>query len=181
MKKVLKETISTLLYLLIVLLLTMLVIKYVGQRTVVDGSSMEPTLSHQDNLIVDKISYRFGEPERFDIIVFPFQYGENVYYIKRIIGLPGETVQIDTSGNIYINGELLEEDYGKEVIAAESIGVAINPIILGEDEYFVLGDNRNNSSDSRTEIVGNVHRKDIIGRAWLRIWPFSSIGFLKHQ
>lgn len=181
MKKVLKETISTLLYLLIVLLLTMLVIKYVGQRTVVDGSSMEPTLSHQDNLIVDKISYRFGEPERFDIIVFPFQYGENVYYIKRIIGLPGETVQIDTSGNIYINGELLEEDYGKEVIAAENVGVAINPVVLGEDEYFVLGDNRNNSSDSRTEIVGNVHRKDIIGRAWLRIWPFSSIGFLKHQ
>ena len=181
MKKALKETISTLLYLLIVLILTMLVIKYVGQRTVVDGSSMEPTLSHQDNLIVEKLSYRFGVPERFDIIVFPFQYAENVYYIKRIIGLPGETVQIDISGNIYINGKLLEEDYGKEVIAAENVGVAINPIVLGKDEYFVLGDNRNNSSDSRAEVVGNVHRDDIIGRAWLRIWPFSSMGFLKHQ
>lgn len=181
MKKVLKETISTLLYLLFVLVLTMLVIKYVGQRTVVDGSSMEPTLYHQDNLIVDKISYRFGDPERFDIIVFPFQYMENVYYIKRIIGLPGETVQIDTSGNIYINGVKLDENYGKEVIAADNVGIAIEPIVLGEDEYFVLGDNRNNSSDSRAEVVGNVHREDIIGKAWVRIWPFDSLGFLKHQ
>ena len=181
MKKILKETIHTLLYLVLGLLLTMLVIKYVGQRTVVDGSSMEPTLTHQDNLIVDKLSYRFGDPERFDIIVFPFQYAENVYYIKRIIGLPGETVLIDVSGNIYINGELLKESYGKEIIEAENVGDVTYPIVLGEDEYFVLGDNRNNSSDSRAEVVGNVHRDDIIGRAWLRIWPFSSMGFLKHQ
>ena len=181
MKKVLKETISTLVYLLIVLILTMIVIKYVGQRTVVDGSSMEPTLSHQDNLIVDKISYRFGEPERFDIIVFPFKYAENVFYIKRIIGLPGETVQIDLEGNIYINGKILEESYGKEQIQEKHVGIALNPIVLGEDEYFVLGDNRNNSSDSRTEIVGNVKREDIVGKAWVRIWPFYSMGFLKHQ
>ena len=74
---------------------------------------METTLSDGDNLIVDKITYRFSDPQRFDIIVFPFQYQENTYYIKRIIGLPGETVQIDQNGTIYINGEILVENYGK--------------------------------------------------------------------
>lgn len=179
--KVLKELLNTGLYLLFVLLLTWLLITYVVQRTEVEGSSMEATLSNGDNLFVDKISYRFKDPERFDIIVFPFQYKENTYYIKRIIGMPGETVQIDEQGNIYINGEVLKESYGMEVIKPENIGRAAEPIVLGEDEYFVMGDNRNNSSDSRAEIVGNIHRDDIIGRAWVRIWPFEDMGVLKHQ
>lgn len=181
LNKVLREMISTLLYLLIVLCLTYFVINYVGQRTEVWGASMESTLNHGDNLIVDKITYRFSDPQRFDIIVFPFQYEENTYYIKRIIGLPGETVQIDLNGTIYIDGEVLEENYGREVIKPENVGIAINPVTLGADEYFVMGDNRNNSSDSRTEVVGNIHRDDIIGRAWIRIWPLSEIGILKHQ
>lgn len=181
MNKVLKEIISTLLYLLAVLCLTALVIHFVGQRTEVDGGSMEATLSHGDNLIVDKLSYRFRDPERFDIIVFPFKHKENTYYIKRIIGLPGETVQIDEQGNIYINGEKLEESYGREIIKPENVGIASEPIELGDDEYFVMGDNRNNSTDSRMEIVGNIHRDEIIGRAWVRIWPLSKFGVLKHQ
>ncbi|MCM1058153.1 MAG: signal peptidase I [Firmicutes bacterium] len=181
MKKAMKEMISTLLYLLAVLCLTWVVIQFVGQRTEVDGASMEPTLYNGDNLIVDKISYRFRDPERFDIIVFPFQYKEGVFYIKRIIGLPGETVRIDEQGNIYIDGEVLMEGYGREVIRPENTGRAWEPITLGEDEYFVLGDNRNNSSDSRTEIVGNIKREDIIGRAWIRIWPLKRFGILKHQ
>ena len=181
MNKVMKEIISTLAYILGVLCLTWLVITFVGQRTEVDGSSMEPMLSNGDNLIVDKITYRFKDPQRFDIIVFPFKYKENTYYIKRIIGLPGETVQIDEQGNIYINGEILKENYGREIIKSENVGIAREPIVLGEDEYFVMGDNRNNSTDSRTEVVGNIKRADIIGRAWVRIWPFSKIGVLKHQ
>lgn len=181
MNKVMKEMASTLVYLLGVLCLTWLVITFVGQRTEVEGSSMEPMLSNGDNLIVDKISYRFRDPQRYDIIVFPFKYQENTYYIKRIIGLPGETVQIDGQGNIYINGEVLPENYGREIIHADTVGIAINPIVLGEDEYFVMGDNRNNSTDSRTEIVGNIKREDIIGRAWVRIWPLDKIGVLKHQ
>ena len=179
MKKVVKELLDTSIYLLVVLILTYLVITFVGQRTEVSGSSMETTLSDHDNLIVDKITYRFHEPKRFDIIVFPFQYAEDTYYIKRIIGMPGETVQIDDEGNIYINGELLEESYGRETI--EFAGRAYEEIALGEDEYFVLGDNRNNSTDSRMAEVGNIHRSDIIGRAWIRIWPFSKFGILKHQ
>ena len=129
-KAILKEIGSTLLYIAVVLGITWLVITFVGQRTEVNGSSMEPTLSNNDNLIVDKISYRFKDPQRFDIIVFPFQYDENVYYIKRIIGLPGETVQIGTDGTIYIDGQVLEEIYGKEIM--QSPGRAGEPITLGQ-------------------------------------------------
>lgn len=176
-----RELLNTAIYLLCVLGAVWLVITFVGQRTEVEGASMENTLHNGDNLIVDKLSYRFHDPERFDIIVFPFQFQDNTYYIKRIIGLPGETVQIMDDGSIYINGEKLEENYGMEVIKPETIGRATEPIELGDDEYFVMGDNRNNSSDSRTDMVGNIKRENIIGKAWLRIWPVSDFGVLQHQ
>ncbi len=179
MKKVLKEILSTSLYLLFVLCAVYLVIHFVGQRTQVQGSSMEPKLSNEDNLIVDKISYRFHDPERFDIVVFPFRYEENIFYIKRVIGLPGETIRIDEKGNILINGEILEESYGKEVI--QSPGRAYEEIVLADDEYFLMGDNRNNSTDSRDPSVGNVRRDEIVGRAWLRIWPLDQVGFIEHR
>ena len=179
MNRVLKEVLSTTLYLLGVLVLTYLLIHYVGQRTQVKGSSMEPTLSNADNLIVDKLSYRFSDPKRFDIIVFPYLYTPDTYYIKRIIGLPGETVQIDGAGNIYINGELLQENYGAEVI--DNPGLASDPITLGADEYFVLGDNRNHSEDSRFPDVANIKKENIIGRAFVRLWPLTKFGLLKHQ
>ena len=178
-KSVIGETVSFILYIAVVFLVTFLVIHYVGQRTQVSGMSMEYTLSDGDNLIVDKISYRFHDPERFDIIVFPFLKEEETYYIKRIIGLPGETVQIGEDGAIFINGEELEESYGREVI--QNPGAAAEPITLQEGEYFVLGDNRNASSDSRDPSVGMVKRENIIGRAWLRLYPFDKIGFIKHK
>ena len=174
-----KEVLSWIFYILFVIALTYVIITFVGQRTMVDGRSMNATLNDGDNLIVEKLSYRFGDPERFDIIVFPPQESPKEHYIKRIIGLPGETVQIDAEGKIYINGEVLEENYGLETI--RNAGRAAEPITLGDDEYFVLGDNRNNSKDSRSDAVGNVKRSSITGRAWLRIWPLSDIGFLKHQ
>ena len=139
---------------------------------------MNNTLQDGDNLIVDKISYRFKDPERFDIIVFPYQYQEDTFYIKRIIGLPGETVQIE-DGIIYIDGEVLEESYGKEIM--NSAGIASQPIELGEEEYFVLGDNRNNSRDSRDPSVGKIKEDQIIGKAFIRIWPLNKFGILKHQ
>ena len=181
MNRIIRELLNTAIYLLCVLGAVWLVITFVGQRTEVEGASMENTLHNGDNLIVDKLSYRFHDPERFDIIVFPFQFQDNTYYIKRIIGLPGETVQIMDDGSIYINGEKLEENYGMEVIKPETIGRAAEPIELGDDEYFVMGDNRNNSSDSRTDMVGNIKRENIIGKAWLRIWPVSDFGILQHQ
>ena len=176
MKNVLKEILSTSVYLLVVLLITYLIVNFVGQRTEVVGSSMESTLSDGDNLIVDKITYRFHDPERYDIIVFPFKYAKNTYYIKRIIGMPGETIRIDSDGVIYINDEELTEFHGKEIIADP--GIARKEITLGNDEYFVLGDNRNNSTDSRDPSVGNIRKKDILGRAWLRIWPLHEFELL---
>lgn len=173
-----REIISTVVYLMAVVALTFLFVQYVGQRTHVNGDSMNATLEDGDNLIVDKISYRFTDPDRFDIIVFPYQYQEKTYYIKRIIGMPGETVQVK-DGEIYINGEVLEESYGKEVM--KYAGVAGDPITLGEDEYFVLGDNRNNSSDSRDPSVGNIKEDQIIGKAFIRIWPLNKFGILRHQ
>ena len=179
MKNILKEILSTSIYILCVLILTYLIIHFVGQRTEVIGSSMEPTLQSADNLIVEKITYRFRNPQRYDIIVFPYKYLKKTYYIKRIIGLPGEKVYIDSEGNIYINDELLEESYGKETIL--NAGLASTPITLGDDEYFVMGDNRNDSQDSRDPSVANIKRDDIIGRAWVRIWPFSKFGKIQHQ
>lgn len=179
MKKFLKEAVQTSLVLLLALIISFLIVTFVGQRTVVDGESMENTLHHGDNLIVDKITYRFREPERFEVIVFPAHYDQHTYLVKRIIALPGETVYIDDKGDIYINDELLEEDFGKEVIL--SAGTAKEPLTLGDDEYFVLGDNRNNSLDSRDYMVGNVLKEDIIGRAWVRIYPFDSICVIEHK
>lgn len=176
-KALLKEILSTSIYILVVLVVSWLVVKYVGQRTVVIGSSMETTLSDGDNLIVNKIGYKIGNPKRFDIVVFPYRYDKKTYYVKRIIGLPGETIRIKDDGTILVNGEELEESYGREII--KDPGRAAEPITLGEDEYFVLGDNRNNSKDSRWEDVGNVKRSELIGKVWIRILPFSKFGSVK--
>ena len=176
-KKILKEVFSTIIYLVVVFCLTFLFIHFVAQRTEVNGRSMEPTLEDQDSLIVDKISYHFTDPKRYDIIVFPFEYEDHTYFIKRIIGLPGETIQIDNSGKIYIDGKVLDDTHGKEVIVDP--GRAIDPITLVNDEYFVMGDNSNNSMDSRDPQVGNIKRKDLIGKAWVRIYPFHSFGEIK--
>ena len=178
MKGIIKELLAWLAMIAVVVAATYLVVTFVGQRTQVSGESMETTLSDGDHLIVDKISYRFRDPERYDIVVFPYRLEENTYYIKRIIGLPGETVQI-VDGYVYINGVQLDEHYGNEIM--EKPGIAAEPVTLGEDEYFVLGDNRNNSQDSRTASVGVIHRDEILGRAWVRIWPLSDFGVIKRE
>lgn len=158
----------------VIVLCIIFVPRYVIQRTIVDGSSMENTLQDADNLLVEKLSYRFSDPERFDVIVFyPFGKEDDAYYIKRVIGLPGETIQI-VGDTIYIDGEKLEEDYGKDPMTKS--GIAKKPLTLGEDEYFVLGDNRTVSEDSRYPEIGPVTRDKIAGRAILRIYPFSDFG-----
>ncbi len=172
-----REIINTVLYFIFLFVAVWAIVTFVGQRTVVNGVSMYDTLNDGDNLWVDKFSYHFKDPQRFDIVVFPMYDGEE-YFIKRIIGLPGETVRIDHQGNIYINGEQLEESYGYETIEPEMIGRAFDGVTLGDDEYFVMGDNRNESEDSRFDIVGNVKRKDLMGKAVFRLWPITSFGTL---
>lgn len=176
---ILRELGGWILYILIIIGLTYLIITFVGQRTRVSGSSMETTLHNGDNLIVDKLSYRFRDPKRYDIIVFPYKYEENTYYIKRIIGVPGETLQIK-DGYVYIDGEQLTSDiYGNELI--EDPQTAEDPVTLGEDEYFVMGDNRNHSMDSRDPSVGVLKKSDLMGRAWVRIYPFNNVGVIRHE
>lgn len=176
---ILRELGGWILYILIIIGLTYLIITFVGQRTRVSGSSMETTLHNGDNLIVDKLSYRFRDPKRYDIIVFPYKYEENTYYIKRIIGMPGETLQIK-GGYVYIDGEKLTSDiYGNELI--EDPQTAEDPVTLGEDEYFVMGDNRNHSMDSRDPSVGVLKKSDLMGRAWVRIYPFNNVGVIRHE
>lgn len=167
-------------YAVIIVLCVTVVPRYVVQRTQVDGDSMKNTLHDEESLLVEKVTYRFKDPERFDIITFyPRGRDHKDYYVKRIIGLPGETIQI-TGNTIYINGEVLKEEYGKEPM--ETAGIAEKPIKLGADEFFVLGDNRNESIDSRNgEDVGVVKRKNIDGHAILRIYPFSEFGTIQNK
>ena len=175
----LRTILGYILYILVIIGLTWMIVTFVGQRIRVSGQSMETTLQDGDNLIVDKISYRFHDPSRYDIIVFPYKYEENTFYIKRIIGLPGETVQVK-DGYTYINGKKLTSDiYGREVM--EEPGIAEEPIKLGSDEYFVLGDNRNHSQDSRDPYVGVLKRSDLMGRAFVRIYPLNKFGVIKHE
>ncbi len=179
-----RELLGWLVYLGIIVVLTWLIVTFVGMRTRVVGSSMETTLSNGDNLIVDKLSYRLKDPERFDIVVFPHTEddGEETHYIKRIIGMPGDTVQI-IDGRVYINDEELTSDvYGLEAMGELYPGdLGYESLTLGDDEYFVLGDNRNNSSDSRNPKVGVLKKEILTGKAWIRIYPFSKFGVIRHE
>ena len=146
---------------------------YCMWQTVVDGISMEPALEDGDKVIIDKWTYHFKEPKRFDIIVFPQDI--DIYYVKRIIGLPGETVEI-RDGRIYVDGMVLIENYGKEKMPKN---YSMDKRFLLEDEYFVLGDNRNHSVDSREYSVGAVKRERIVGKAKVILYPFENIRVFK--
>ena len=174
-KRFVNNLIFVMVCMVIAFALAFLLSKFVIHNTIVDGDSMCETLNDGDRLLVDKLAYNIGDPARYDIIVFEQSDDEN--YIKRVIGLPGEVVQI-YNGAVYINGMKLDGDtYGNTQI--KDPGIAEEPVILGDDEYFVLGDNRNNSIDSRKKSVGKVKRDKIDGRAIFRIYPFSKIGSVK--
>lgn len=164
---------------IVVLLLAALFSIYMCKSAVVQEGSMDPTLKAGDKVMINTAAYRFSSPQRGDIIAFRLnEDSDSSIHIKRIIGLPGETVQI-TDGMVYINGQPLDEHYGNAAI--ENPGIAAEPVTLGEDEYFVMGDNRNNSQDSRNSNVGVIHRDELLGRAWVRIWPLSDFGVIRHE
>ncbi len=160
----------------ILCLAVLLTMRYVAMRSIVDGMSMYPTLWDQEHVIVNKRAYKAKAPERFDIVIFKESLSQNGYFIKRIIGLPGETVQIDYEGNIYINGAKLEESYGFQTI--KDPGRAILPVKLGDEEYFVLGDNRNHSTDSRAEEIGSIDINRFLGKVTLRTLPIEKFGYI---
>ena len=161
----------------IVCLIAFVFVWYFGQRVAVVGDSMSPILSNGDVTLVNRIVYDATAPKRGDIIVFKPKGNENShYYIKRIIGLPGETVQI-LEGEIYIDGEKLEEDYGVSEITDP--GIAAEEIELAGDEFFVLGDDRENSEDSRMADVGAVKRSYIYGKVWFIVSPWEDFGLVR--
>lgn len=164
-----------------VIFLAYFIIYYAVEKTNVVGGSMEATLFMDDPIIINKLSYRFSEPERFDVIVFKQSGREHAFYdIKRIIGLPGETVLIKDN-NIYINDEIIDDPVNAEAMV--NYGLAGEGVTLDENEYFVLGDNRNNSEDSRFASIGNITGDEIIGKASLRLSPFNFVSKLnlKHE
>jgi len=160
------------LYILLILILAVCLRAFVAERVVVVGESMEPTLDNGDNVLIEKITCRLGKTDRYDIVVFPV--GDTLL-IKRVYGLPGETVRIDDAGVIYIDDKPIEDRYGYEPMreAGRAGGYGVT---LAGDEYFVLGDNRNNSIDSRMLDVGSVRNKNIRGRVVLRLTPFNKMG-----
>lgn len=163
-KAMIREIFSTIFYVFAAVLLAFVIVFSVGMRTSVIGVSMEPILFNGQEVLINRFIYSITSPNRGDVIVFLPNGNENShYYIKRIVGLPGERVQI-IGGYVYINGELLEEDETYDKIADP--GLAETEILLGSDEYFVLGDNRNNSEDSRSGNIGAVSRSTIEGKVW---------------
>ena len=138
------------------------------------GQAMEPSVDSGDQVFVNRFLYLLTAPKAGDVVVFKPNGNENShYYMRRVIGVPGDTVQI-REGFIYINGELFETGIGNEEM--DYAGVAQEELTLEKDEFFVLGDNRNASEDSRNADIGNVRRQDIYGLAWFIRYPFENFG-----
>ena len=173
---IVKEVISWVAEIAITLVIAFTFVYFVGLRTSVIGQSMADTLSNGDQILVNRFIYKVTDPKPNDLIVFlPNGNEKSHYYVKRVIAVPGDTVQIK-SGAVYVNGELFEEEV--DVSAMEEAGLAADEIKLEEEEYFVLGDNRNNSEDSRYANIGNVKKEYMIGKAWFVVSPFKKFGFL---
>lgn len=163
---------------LIVIFIAAAITYFVGMRTSVVGDSMEPSLYSGQEILINRFIYNFSSPKRGDVIVFlPNGNQKTHYYVKRVVGLPGETVQI-INGRVYVDGVLLDEgdDFDKIV----NPGIAENGMTLAVDEYFVLGDSRNDGEDSRSGNIGAVKKNNIIGQAWFRFsHGESEMGFVE--
>lgn len=159
-----------------VIALAYFIVHYGLEKVTIAGDSMKNTLTDKDTVLINRFAYRFTGPERFDIIVYKQSGKEHSYYsVKRVIGLPGEKVQI-VDGKVTINGKELKEKV--KVDKMENGGLALDEITLDEDEYFVLGDNRNDSEDSRFASIGNILGDEIIGEAWIRTNSFAFVKYL---
>lgn len=178
MKNLFEDIFDVVKTVVVVLVLAFVIRTFLFQPFVVDGHSMDPNFYDQEYLLVNKLTYRIGNPERGDVIVFDAPNTEDVQYIKRIIGLPGENVKI-MNKKIYIDGKVLDEeyiDYASSLTLIKNSDNATLDVTLSDDEYFVLGDNREHSSDSRE--WGTLPEENIIGKAWVSIYPWDIFGFI---
>lgn len=171
-----KEILSWIIEITVVVAIAYVIVSFWGFRTSVVGPAMESTLSNDNQILVNRFHYILSDPKAGDIIVFrPNGNEKSHYYVRRVIGVPGDTVLIQ-NGAVYINGELYNENV--DVASIEDAGLAADKIELKEDEYFVLGDNRNNSEDSRYANIGNIKKEYIVGKAWFRLGSIGDIGFI---
>ena len=174
---VVKEVLSWTVEIALTLLIAFTFVYFIGLRTSVVGQSMSKTLNGGDQILVNRFVYKVTDPKTNDIIVFlPNGNEKSHYYVKRVIGVPGDTVQVK-NGTVYVNGKAFDEE--TDVASIEDAGLAADEITLGPDEYFVLGDNRNNSEDSRFTEVQNVNAKYIEGKIWLQISPSKKPALIK--
>jgi signal peptidase I len=153
------------------LLIALLINVFIGQATRVEGQSMEPNLHSDQRLVVEKVSYRVHGPQRFDVVVLQAPKQDDELLIKRVVGLPGETVDF-RDGRVYINGEMLDEPW----VAGETRPGQDSSVLVPPLHVLVLGDNRNHSNDSRS--FGPVPIENVVGRAWISYWPPEEIGLV---
>ena len=172
-----REVLSWIVELVVVIGLAYVLVSFFGIRTNVVGQAMEQTLENDDDILVNKFAYIISKPKQGDVIVFlPNGNKKSHYYVRRVVAVPGDTVQIK-DGALYVNDELYKES--TDVASMEDAGIASDAVKLEKDEYFVLGDNRNNSEDRRYANIGNVKRDYIIGKAWFRFSGLGSFGTIK--
>jgi len=173
-------SLSFLLTLACVILAALALRQFIAEPTRVKGGSMQYTLLHKEGLLVEKVSYWFGAPERGDIVIVKYPNSAD-RYVKRIIALPGETIEIREDRFVYINGERLDESayagdwYGKIDLPMETKGSKNGKYTVPEGHYFVMGDNRNDSTDSRHKLVGAIPEDKVLGRVRAVIWPLNKI------
>ena len=174
--KIVKEVLAWIFEIAMAVLLAFTFVYFVGLRTSAVGQSMAETIYNGDNVLINRFVYVVSDPKPNDIIVFRPNGNEKSHlYIKRVIAGPGDEVQI-IKGVVYVNGEVFDE--ALDVASMEEAGLASEPIKLADDEFFVLGDNRNNSEDSRFANIGNVKKEHIIGRVWFRIVSWNEFNLL---
>lgn len=163
---VVKEIFSWLFWIFASMLLAVVIVFCIGMKTSVIGPSMEPSLYNGQSIFLNRLIYKVSSPREGDVIVFlPNGNEKSHYYVKRVVGVPGDTLYIK-NGLLYVNDEAVEEYFNDRI--AEP-GLLESEVTLGEDEYFVIGDNCNNSEDSRSANIGTVKKSYIIGKAWMKL------------
>lgn len=168
-KSFLRETVESI---LIAAILAVIIRFFIIEPFYIPSGSMEPTLQVNDRIVVSKVSYYFEDPERGDVVVFKYPKDTSRNFVKRLIGKPGETIELK-GGNLYINGEFVPEGY----LPVDLVYSDYGPVVVPPDNYFMLGDNRNNSEDSR--FWGFMNKDLIIGKAIIIYWPIDRIGLIK--